>query len=321
MSDEGKANSASESTGGEGGVSKGLLLGVAGAVAIGGVALAYFFNVVSDQVVGILIAGAFTLVLALMVLKVGLEQAKPVQRYASLALVLGIAFAALYPAKVALHLGHPDASATMSETNKTLKLTSGGEYHVLVSGHLGEGREAKISYRLKAGDLVIDGALERQYATRRARKGAAIQVAEDHDLMAHEVNVSGASPQLVLDQITAGQQVLVQAYAMMPQELVWALMALVALLGMFVETKAPSSGTVVMAAAAAICFGIIIETADQRSMALGTLWGSLLAAGGGAVMGSVLGGIGKKIFKAEPVGPKGKAEKKGGKKGEEPEEE
>ncbi|HEY3449822.1 MAG TPA: hypothetical protein VGK67_25935 [Myxococcales bacterium] len=314
MSGEEKANVEKETSGGEG-VSKGLLAGIAIAVLAGGVSIAYFLNVVSDQVVGILIAGAFALVLGLMVLKVGLDQAKPAVRYASFALVLGIAFAALYPAKVALHLGHPDASATLSETSRTLKLGSGGDYHVLVSGHLGESRDAKISYRLKAGGTsIIDGALERQYATKRARKGASIQVAEDHDLAAHEVNVPGANPQLVLDQITTGQQVLVQAFSMVSPPIVWVLMALVLLLGTFVETKVPSSGTVVMAAAAAVLFGFIIETADQRSMALGSLWGALLAAGGGAVLGSVLAAIGKKVFKAEPTGPKGKSDKKSGKK-------
>lgn len=319
MSDEGKTNLEKESSGGEG-LSKGVVAGVVLALAAAGIALAYFFNVVSDQVVGILIAGAFALVLALMVLKVGVDQVKPTLRYVSFALALGIAFAALYPAKVALHLGHADASATMSEANKTLTLPSGGEYNVLVSGRLGEGQEAKISYRLKAGAAVVDGALERQYATRRARRGAAIQVAEDHDLAAHEISVPSASPVLVLDQITSGQQVLVQAFSSIPSLVVWAVMALVLALAAFLEAKAPSSGTVAMAGAAAVCFGFIIETADQRSMALGTLWGSLLAAGGGAVLGSILGAVGRKVFKAEAAGVKGKAEKKGGKKDEDDEE-
>jgi membrane-bound ClpP family serine protease len=131
--------------------------------------------------------------------------------------------------------------------------------------------------------------------------------------MAHELAVPGASPRLVLDQITAGQQVLVQAFSTLPAALVWALMALVLVLAAFVEAKAQSSGTVAMAGAAAVLFGFIIETADQRSMALGTLWGALLAAGGGAVLGTVLGAVGRRVFKAEPAGPRGQAaEKKGG---------
>ncbi|MGC4113507.1 MAG: hypothetical protein QM765_02335 [Myxococcales bacterium] len=310
MSDEGKANEAKETSGGEG-VSKGMVAGIALALAAAGIALAYFLNLVSDQVVGILVAGAFALILALMVLKVALEQVKPAIRYSAFALVLGMAFASIYPAKVALHLGHPDASATLSEASKTLALTSGGEYHVLVSGHLGQGQDAKISYRLKAGESTAEGALQREMATRRARKGAGYQVAEDHDVMAHELAVPSADPKLVLDQVSSGQQVLVQAFSTLPQPLLWALLALVLLLGMFVEAKAPSSGTVVMAAAASVCFGLIIATADQRSGVGGMLGSALLGGFGGAVLGSILGVVGKKVFKAEPAGPKGKADRKG----------
>jgi len=305
MSEESKAKSAKQDAPAEG-INKGLAAGVIAAVAAAGVAIAYFFNAISDQLVGILVAGAFVLVLALLVLKVGVDLVNPVLRYATFAFVVGLGFVALYPAKVALHLGRPDAAATLQEGSNTLKLARGGTYRVLISGHLGEGRDARITYRLKSDDEAVEGALERQMTTRRARRGASIQVPEDHDVEAQEISVPGANPVLVLDQVSSGQQLLVQAYSELPSAVLWVVMTLVLLLGMFLEVKAPSNGTLVMAGASAVCFYFIIRTANPSSMAWATLWGALLAAGGGALFGTILGAVGKRIFKAEPVGPKGR---------------
>ncbi|MBI5542712.1 MAG: hypothetical protein HY901_02410 [Deltaproteobacteria bacterium] len=310
MSDEaaGKSTGASPIEG----VNKTVVAVVVALLGAGGIALAYFFNWVSDQLVGLFVAGAFATVLAVLVVRVALDLVQPGLRYGAFALVLGMACVALYPASVALHLGRPSASATLDEGNSTLALPSGGHYQVLVSGHLGESRDARITYRLKAGEEVVDGALERAYMTRRARRGAAIQVPEDHDLAAHEIAVPDASPSLTLETGTKAAM-LVQAFHILPPALVWALMLLVALAGMFLESRAPSNGTLVMSAVAAGCFGLIIKTATPSSMAWATLWGALLAAGGGAVGGSILAAIGKKVFPApEAAGPKGKQRRTAG---------
>lgn len=309
MSDESKGQGAAEGSPREG-INKTAVAVVGGILLVAGIGLAYYFNVVSDQVIGMLIAGAFVLVLALIVLKVALEVHKPGLRYGIFAFTLGLAAIALYPAKVALHLGRATASETLSEANPALKLPSGGDYRVLVSGHLDEGQGARVAYTLKSGDQSIEGALERQYATRRARRGAAIQVPEDHDLEAHEISVPSGSPQILLDRVTPGHQVKVQAFPMLPPALVYLLMVVVAVAGMFLETRAPNNGSLVMTGAAAVSFGLILKTANPGSMALATLWAAMLAAGGGAVVGTFLGAIGKKIFPAaEPPGAKSRRAK------------
>jgi len=284
-----------------------LLVGLAALLA-GGLSLAYFFSWVSDQLVGLLIAGAFVIVLALFALKVAFETTRTGLRNALIVYVLVFAAVALYPAKDALHLGHPSASATLTES-QSLTLPSDGAYHVLVSGHLAEGHDARITYKLKAGDESVDGTLERQYMTRRARRGASIQVPEDHDLEAHEMTVSGNPPAIVLDSVSAGHELLVQAFRTVPMPIVWAVMLLVLIAGTFLEVKLASNGSVVMTGASAVCFGLVIKTANPSSMAWATLWGALLAAGGGAIAGSALSGIGRKVFSAPEPSRKGKAKK------------
>ena len=287
------------------GVNKTYILGGLAVLLAGGLGLAYFFSWVSDQLIGLLIAGAFTIILAVLALKVAFETSKTGLRNLLVVYVLLFAAVALYPAKDALHLGHPTASATLTET-QSLSLPSGGAYRVLVSGHLSEGRDASIKYRIKAGDEAVDGELKREYLTRRARRGASIQVPEDHDLEAHEMSISNTPPAIVLESVTTGHEVLVQAFRTVPMPIVWVAMALVLILGTFLEVKLASNGSVVMTGASAVCFGLVIKTANPSAMALASLWGALLAAGGGAIAGSVLGAIGRKVFTAPEPTRKGK---------------
>lgn len=239
------------------------LLGLA--LLAGGLGLAYALGAFSEQMIGSLIAIAFVAMLVFLVARVALGTASSGLRNALGLMTLGMAAVALYPASVALHLGHPVATATLGDLETSLALPSGGSYRVLVSGRLHEGHDARIAYRLNAGGESVDGALERQYMTRRARRGAAIQVPEEHDVEAHDVTVSGAPPALVLESVSGKAQLQIQAYRVLPPGLAWAVMAAVLLAAAFLDAKVAANGVVASAAAAAVCFGLSIKTGNPVS--------------------------------------------------------
>ncbi len=286
----------------------GWLLPVVGLVLAGGLAAAYLLGFVGDQLVAEVLAAGFVIVLAAIALKAGLgPAANPAMKGLSVAYVALFLFVALYPATKSLLPGQPAAEGTLSAQGDKLALPGAGTYRILVHTPLHEGSEARVSYTIKAGNSSVEGTLERTYAYRRARRGAAVRVSEDHDVDAHQVTV-GDPAQVSLDSVRTDSRggtasLTVRAYPLLPPVVMWLAMGLVVVAGAFLEAKLSVKGAMSMTGAAAISFAFLIDSANPGS-ALGPVMGSaLLGAGGGALGGSFMGWAGHKLF--PPAEPKG----------------
>lgn len=282
------------------------ILPVAGLAAAGLVAAGYLLGFLGDRAVATVASLAFGAALAIIALRAGFERASSRTRaavagYAALMVAVG-----LYPAYQELAPGEPSVEGRLGSEQRSLALPSGGAYRLVVSAPLSGSREARVAYRLKVGGEALDGVLERVTTYQRVRRGGAMPVAEDHNVSAHELTVPDGAPRVELDSVTGeatGVQLTVRAYRVLPPWLVVALTLLMLAAGTFLEGRLSARGALSMSGAAAALFGVLLKTTDPASVLGPVLGSALLAAGGGALAGSVLGSIGRKLFAPKEGAP------------------
>ena len=260
---------------------------------------AYFLGYLTDQSVAAALALLMGLVLAGFAVKASWDSTRPWMRWAGPAYAALMLVAALYPAKHALMPGAPDAERLL-QPGESLSLPSSGDYRLLVHAPIEKEGEGQIAYRLLVGVQRIDGTLERVFAYRRSGRRGSVRVAETHDIKAHEVKVSGPT-EVKLDDakgLPAGEGMTVRAYREMPRAFWYVTLVLVFLGALLLEAKANARGTLAMVGATAGLYGIMIETANpDPNSSLGVVIASaVMAAAGGALGGSLLNTIGKKLL-------------------------
>jgi hypothetical protein len=291
-------------------VLKGLALPIVALVLAAGVAIAYFSGALADEQIAEMIALAFVLILFGFAVKAGFESRHGLMRLAVVAYALLFFLVGLYPATVELMPGKPVVEGQLSENQRTLALPLPGSYRLLVSSPLKQGGDARLAYKIRAGESSLEGALERVYSYRRVRRGNAMRISEDHDVESHDLKAEGNPPTLTLDSMSGestGSALTVRAFRVVSPLAIHGAMALLLLLGMFLEAKIAARGALTMTGATAVCFGLLITSASPGSV-LGPVLGSvLLGAGGGALGGSLLAAVGRKLFKAPERAKKGRA--------------
>ncbi len=295
----------------------GWVLPVAGLACVGLLAGAHLLGWVGDGPVASIASLAYGLALVGIAVRAGFERSSSRIRAVVMTYAVAFAVVGLYPAYVELFPGAPTATAQLGESQRAMALPSGGSYRLVVSAPLASGRDAHVNYRLKVGTEPLDGVLERVTTYQRVRRGSAMPVAEDHNVSAHEVRIAdGAS--VVLDSVSgeaSGTALTVNAFKILPPWLVYALMALLLVVGTVLEGRLLARGALSMTCGAAILFGLLIKTTNPATILGPVLGSALLAAGGGALLGSALASIGRRLFAdREPVPSekRGRARSSGG---------
>ncbi len=285
----------------------GWVLPVAGLAAAGLLAAGYLLGFLGDRAVAAVASLAFGAALAVIAVRAGFERASSQIRAAVVAYAALMVAVGLYPAYQELMPGEPDAVGLLGAEQRSMALPSAGAYRLVVSAPLSGGREARITYRLRAGGEALDGVLERVTTYQRVRRGGAMPVAEDHNVSAHELTV-GDGARVDLDSVAgeaSGTALTIRAYKVVPPWLVYALMGLMLAAGTYLEGRLSARGALSMTGAAAALFGILLKTTNPAAVLGPVLGSALLAAGGGALAGSVLGSVGRKLFapKEAAAGP------------------
>jgi hypothetical protein len=238
---------------------------------VAAVAIAYLLGSIHETALAMILASAFVVFLSGMALKSFFTEGGAAARASAVPYALLMLFAGLYPAKLAFMPGKPTAEGLLTGLHQSLSLPSGGSYHLLVSAPIRGSGEGQVSYRLRVGDQSLDGRLERVFVYRRAGRRGSVRVPEDHSVASHEVQLGGGVPPRI---------------------------EVERLQGVETDSRKSSRGSISMAGAAAACFGALIESAnpDPESSLGAVVVSALLAAGGGALVGSALGWIGRKVL-------------------------
>lgn len=284
---------------------RGWILPVAGLALAGLVAAGYLLGLLGDRAVAGLASLAFGATLAIIALRAGLERSSAGIRAAVAGYAALLAAVGLYPAYEELLPGEPAAVGQLGAEQGSMALPSGGAYRLVVSAPLSRGREARITYRLKAGGETLEGVLERVTTYQRGRRGGAMPVAEDHDVSTHELTIPGDA-RVSLDSVAgegSGTLLTVRAYKVLPPWLVYALMGLVIAAGTYLEGRLSARGALSMSGSAAALFGVLLKTTNPAAILGPVLGSALLAAGGGALGGSALASLGRRLFASQDGAP------------------
>lgn len=271
----------------------------AAVVVVVGMGVGCFFGWIRESVIGLVLAGAFAATLAGIALNAAFSRLSGLPRAGGILLAALIVVVCLYPAREMIAPGSPEVEGRVSLQSPELALKP-GSWRLLVSSHLSAGSDATVSYILHAGSETLEGTLERVMSRQRAGRRGSIEVVEDHDIVAHEVTLRGGDTAVRLDTLSGRSttnDLLIRAYPALPSWTLFAVIGALVALGIALEAKFKARSAFTMTAVAALCFGLLIRTASLGSTIGPVVYSALLAAGGGALGGSLLSGLIKRVGK------------------------
>jgi hypothetical protein len=283
------------------------------AVAVG---VFYAAGMLSESVVGALVAVLVPFVLALAV-------ARPVfDRSASgvtaVLLLAAAAFAflvAMVPSLEAVHPGEPLFVGEFDRADMGLALPegTGGRVLLLVSAPLGGSGEPQVSFRLSGFAEPVEGKLERTFSYARVGRGGRARVAHDHDADWFEARIPDGTREIRLEriqgQVAGGLRVTIYR-EWLSHTAAWLLSLLVLVLAAVGEVRAGRDAGSAIAAGVALGFGLVVSHNVTPSQAvIPSLWAIVLGAIAGAPAAVLIRLIVRRILPPVSPGRKGRRQK------------
>ncbi len=288
-------------------------LGITAAVALG---VFYAAGLLSESLVGGVVAVLVPLVLAAMVARPALGGAISAGARALLiAAALLVFVVAAIPAFEAVHPGEPDFVAEFERADQTVSLPEGmsGRVLVLVSAPLTAAGEPQVSFRLGGFAEPVEGKLERTFSYARVGRGGRARVAHDHDADWFEAKVPEGAREVKLERIQgpSGGGLRIALYRdWLPHAAAWILSAMALALAAAAEVRTGREVGSAIAAGAALGFGLVVSyNVTPGQAVIPSLWAIVLGAIVGAPAAVVVRLVARRFVPPIPVARKGRPAK------------
>ena len=290
-------------------------LGVTVAVAVG---VFYVTGMLSESIVGALLAVVVPLVLALTAARPLFDRSVGGAAAGLLTIgALATFLVATVPSLEAVHPGEPLFVGEFDHVDQGVSLPegSGGRVLLLVSTPLGGAGEPQVSFRLGGFAEPVEGKLERTFSYARVGRGGRARVSHDHDADWFEARIPEGTREIRLlnlqGQSSGGLRVTIYR-DWLSRNAAWFL-SLVAL-GLVAAGEVLSgrdSGSAI-AAGVALGFGLVVShNVTPLQAVVPSLWAIVLGAIAGAPAAVLVRLVARRILPPPPL-KKGKRQKEGG---------
>jgi len=290
--------------------------GLTAAFAVG---VFYTTGLLSESVVGALVAVLVPLTLGLMVARPAFGGRAPAAARALLLAAGVLTFlVAMIPALEAVHPGEPVFVGELERAEQSVSLPGGveGRVLVLVSAKLSGGGEPSVSFKLGGFEPAVEGKLERTYTTARVGRGGSARIARDHDSDWFEARIPAGAQEVRLERVQglSGGPLRLEVYReWLSHPLAWILALLVLALAAMGEVRAGVDHGSAIAAGVALGFGLVVSyNVTPGRAVVPSLWAIVLGAIVGAPLAVVVRLLVRRLVPAERASARD-ASPKGGK--------
>jgi len=288
-------------------------LGITSAVALG---VFYAAGLLSESLVGGVIAVLVPLVLAAMVARPAFGGVAPTgARALLLAAALLTFLVAAVPAFEAVHPGEPVFVGEFDRADQAISLPEAtvGRVLVLVTAPLAAAGEPQVSFRLGGFAEPVEGKLERTFSYARVGRGGRARVAHDHDSDWFEAQVPQGAREVKLERLQgpSGGGLRIALYRdWLPRAAAWVLSTLALALAATGEVRAGREAGSAIAAGVALGFGLVVSyNVTPGQAVIPSLWAVVLGAIAGAPAAVVVRLVARRFVPPAAVPRKGKPSK------------
>jgi hypothetical protein len=266
------------------------ILQVAGIGLVVAVAALYLLGVLSEAATGAFAAVAAPLIAAGLAARPALSAGRdPVGRGLAAAAAAAALLLSAGPSLTTIVPGEPLVRGELLAQGETLPLPAGasGRVRVLVSGHLREGGDPDVSFRVSGTEPSLEGRLERSWSTARVGRGARARVAHDHLADWYEAAIPAGTAALRLERLQGhpGSALALAVHReWAPRWLLLAAMGLTLAAAAAADARLGSKSEAAVPVAMALAFGLLVDHNATPISAVGP-------ALGGALLGAMLGAL------------------------------
>lgn len=292
---------------------KSWILQVAALLLVGAVAALYLLGFLSEPATGAFVAVAAPLLAAGLAARPALSAGRDprgralavVAAAAAFLLSVGPSFSAIVP-------GAPILAGEVAAQGDALAVPAGvsGRVRVLISGHLRQGYDPEVDFRIAGTRPALEGRLERSWSTARIGRSGRARVAHDHLADWYEGSIPPGTAVLRLERLQ-GRPASALSLAVyrdwVPRWLVLAAMGLTLAAAAAADGRLGARSEVAVPVAMALAFGLLVEYNATPLSAVGPAMGGVLL---GAMLGALAGALASRIGRSL-VHPGGRAGKRG----------
>ena len=260
-----------------------------------GVGVFWMSGMLTESLVGAVVAVLVPMVLGFMVLRPALQPTTDgvTRALLGVAAVLSFAVAAI-PAFEAVHPGEPHVVAEMTRVGDVQAVPPGmsGKVLLLVSTRLGGTAEPVVDFRLGGFEEPIAGELRRTTGFARVGRGGSAKVSHDHDSDWFEARLPSTAKEIRLERIQglSSAPLRVELYRdWLPHGLAWVLSLVALALAAAGEVRCRRDSGATIAAGIALGFGLVVSyNVTPGRAVVPALWAIVLGAIVGAPAAVVL---------------------------------
>ncbi len=209
---------------------------------------------------------------------------------AAFLLSAGPSFTTVFP-------GDPIFAGEVAAQGDALPVPAGasGRVRVLVSGHLREGYDPEVGFRISGTQPALQGRLQRSWSTARIGRSGRARVAHDHLADWYEASIPPGTAALTLDRLE-GRPASAMSLAVyrdwLPHWLLLVAMGLTLAAAAAADGRLGAKSEVAVPVAMVLAFGLLVDYNATPLSAVGPAMGGVLL---GAMLGALAGALASRI--------------------------